>query len=445
MLTVPRARHLLERVLALVGTTKGVDAIAAVRSERAGNTRFARNEITSSGDVERVTLSVTAQLGKRSATASTNQLDDRALDDVVARVLHMVKLAPENPEAMPPVGHQTYVKVPPASDAATVKLTPDARAKAIGAAIKAGDAAGVEIAGFLEHDTSLIARASSAGLWAVHEATSCSYSCTARTSDGTGSGWASMSSHKIGDLDAAALAQIAVDKATRSAKPRRLDPGRYTVVLEPAATAALLGFLIGSLQARRADEGRSFFAKPGGGTKIGDKLFPDTITLRSDPADAATHGVPFDGEGFALQPTKWLDRGVLTGLVYTRFWAQKQDKKPTGQPNGWTLDGGKATRDELIKDIQRGVLITRFWYLRDLDPQTILATGLTRDGTFLIENGAIVGPVNNFRFNESPIHMLEKCDGLGVSAIPGGDQGAGLRAPVLRTHDFHLASVSEAV
>ncbi|MGE5180881.1 MAG: TldD/PmbA family protein [Acidobacteriota bacterium] len=445
MQTPARARHMLERVLALVGTTKGVDAIATMYSERTGNTRFARNEITSSGDVERLTLSVTAQMAKRSATASTNQLDDRALDDLVTRVLHMVKLAPENPELMPPVGHQSYVKAPPASDPATAKLAPGDRAKAVGAAIGRGDAAKLAIAGFLEHSTSLVARASSAGLWAVHEATSCSYSCTARTADGTGSGWASMSSNKIGDLDAGALAQIAVDKATRSAHPRRLDPGRYTVVLEPAAVAALLGFLIGSLQARRADEGRSFFGKGGGATRVGDKLFPDTITLRSDPADAATDGMPFDGEGLALQPTRWIDKGVLTGLVYTRFWAQKQGKRPTGQPRGWTLDGGKATRDELIAGVQRGVLITRFWYLRDLDPQTILATGLTRDGTFLIENGKIVAPVNNFRFNESPIHMLASCDALGATSIPGGDQGAGLRAPILRTHDFNLASISEAV
>jgi predicted Zn-dependent protease len=444
MMTPARAKQMLERVLMLVGTTKGTEAIVSLRSERAGNTRFARNEITSSGDVERVSLNVTVQIGKRSATATTNQFDDRAIDDVVAHAVQMAKLAPENPEAMPPLGRQKY-EAAHGSDPDTAKLSPAARAKAVGAAIAAGDKAGVEIAGFFEHDATLIARATSAGLWAAHETTACSFSCTARTKDGTGSGWASASSNKVGDIVAGTLADIAVDKAARSASPKRLDAGRYTVVLEPAATSALLGFLIGSLQARRADEGRSFFAKPGGGTRIGDKLWPETITLRSDPHDAATRGMPFDNEGFALAPTPWIDKGTLTGLVYSRFWAQKQGKKPTGQPNGWTLTGGKATREEIIKGVQRGVLITRFWYLRDLDPQTILATGLTRDGTFLIENGEVRGPVNNFRFNDSPVQMLARCDALGAAAIPAGDQGAGTRAPLLRTHEFNLASISEAV
>jgi predicted Zn-dependent protease len=435
-----KAHQILDRVVALISSTKGVAGAASLRAEHSGNTRFARNEITSSGDVERVTLTVSAQIGQRIANATTNQLDDHSLDDVVARVLRMARLAPENPEAMPPLGKQTYVKTA-GSDAATMKLTAAARAKAVGEAIAAGDAAKIQIAGFFEHDTTLIARATSAGLWAAHEMTSCSFSCTGRTADGTGSGWAGASSHKVADLDAHALAATAVDKATRSASPKRLDPGRYTVILEPAATAALLSFLLGQLGARRADEGRSFFAKK----KVGDKLFPETITLHSDPRDAATHGMPFDGEGFALEPHKWIDKGALTGLTYTRYWGKKQDKPPTGQPNGWTLEGGTTSREELLKGVDRGVLITRFWYLRDLDPQTILATGLTRDGVFLVEKGEIKGPVNNFRFNESPVHMLAKCDGLGATMIPGGGEGGGMRVPILRTHEFNLASTSDAV
>ena len=435
-----KAHQLLDRVLATIGANKGVTASASLRSERAGNTRFARNEITSTGDVERVTLSVTAHIGQKSATATTNQLDDTTINDLVARVLRMARLAPDNPEAMQPLGKQTYLKAPSASDGPTANLAASARAKAAGDAIAAADAAGVEIAGFFEHDHSLLARATSGGVWAVYESTSCSLSCTARTADGTGSGWGGVSSNKVADIDARALAQTAVDKAKRSQNPRRLDPGRYTVILEPAAASALLGFLIGQLGARRADEGRSFFAK-----KLGQRLFPDFITLRSDPRDGATHGAPFDGEGFPLHPTKWIDAGTLAAMIYTRYWAQKQGKQPTGQPSGWTLEGGKTTREDMIKGVDRGVLITRFWYLRDLDPQTILATGLTRDGTFLIERGEIRGPVNNFRFNESPVHMLAKCDALGAGVIPAGDQGSGNRVPILRTHEFNLASISEAV
>ena len=430
-------KALVDRVLRRV--PRGADAMVSLTVSKRGNTRFARGEVTSSGDIERQTLSVTVQFGKRSASATVNQTDDRSLDQVVAQAARMARLAPENPEAMPALGRQTYVKAK-ARDAATASLTPAARAKAAGAAIAAGDTAKLAIAGFYEHGSLQIFRASSAGLWAAHESTSASFSCTARTTDGTGSGWAETSSNRAADIDAAALAKIAVDKATRSATPKRLEPGRYTVILEPAAVSDLLAFLVRSLGARRADEGRSFFAKPGGGTRLGEKLFPEHVTLSSDPTDAAAGGTPFDGEGLPLARTAWIDRGVVKGLTYDRYWAHKQGKPATGSPRGFTLASGKATREELLKGVKRGVLITRFWYLRDLDPQAILVTGLTRDGTFLVENGAIAGPVNNFRFNESPVHMLVKSDLLGTPWIAGG-----MRVPALRTHEFNLASISEAV
>lgn len=455
MQTQPEARRLIDRVIMLVRATKGTDAIVTVRGAREGNTRFAVNEISTSGDVERLSIALTVQIGQRSATAVTNQQDDRAIDELVGRTLRMARLAPENPEQLPPLGPKTYVAARNAADPATAKLTPDVRARAVGAALAAGEAAKVAMAGFVNHANHSLAIGTSEGLWAHHAWTSCGMSCTARTADGTGSGWAGAGGNRMADLDAGGLAKTAADKATASAKPRKLDPGRYTVVLEPSAVASLLAFLTNSLDARRADEGRSFFSK----RKPGDKLFPETITLRSDPTDAHLGALPFDGEGFPFAPTRWIDKGVLTGLPYTRFWAKKQGKQPTGRVNGfgfgggggggggigWTLDGGTATRDDLIKGVQRGVLITRFFYLRVLDPQSVLATGLTRDGVYWIENGAIAYPVNNFRFNESPIQMLTRCDGLGATAIPSGSEGGAMRVPVLRTHEFNLASTSEAV
>ena len=441
MIREGQARTLTERVLALVEATRGAQGLISLESYQNGHTRFARSEITSSGDVERLTLSVQVQLGKRAATATTNQLDDRAIDDVVARAVRMARLSPENPEAMPPLPPQRYV-VAPAPDAATIKLGATARARAAAAAIAAADAGRVELAGFYQHAHGFVARASTRGLWAVNEATWCELSCTARTADGTGSGWAGVASDRAADLDAPALAKAAADKAVTSQHPRRLEPGRYTVVLEPAAVASLLGSLIGSLDARRAAEGRSYFARH----KLGERIFPETITLRSSPADAAVAGTPFDEDGFPLAATKWIDRGALAALTTSRYWAAKQGTAPTGRPSGWTLDGGTASREELLRGIDRGVLVTRFWYLRMVDPQAILVTGLTRDGTFLIEKGEVGPPVNNFRFNESPAQMLARCDGLGATAIPSGGENDGtVRAPILRTHEFNLASISEAV
>jgi predicted Zn-dependent protease len=441
MQTQADAKRLVDRVLTLARATKGAEAIVSVSSNRAGNTRFAVSEITSSADVERLTISLTVQLGQRAATATTNQRDDRALGELVDRVVRMARLAPENPEQMPPLGRQTYLPMKNAIDGPTSRLTPDVRAQAAGAAIAAGDAAKCGIAGFVSHGYESEALGTSAGLAAYHAWTSSGFSCTARTPDGTGSGWAGLGSNRMADLDAAALARIAVDKATSSARPRKLEPGRYTVVLEPAAVSTLLSFFVRALDARRADEGRSFFTK----RRPGTKLFPETITLRTDPTDGALEAGPFDDDGVALAPTRWVDKGTLTALTYSRFWAKKQGKQATGMPQGWTLDGGNATRDELIKGVKRGVLITRFWYLRGLDPQSILVTGLTRDGTYLIENGEIAHPVNNFRFNESPVQMLANCDGLGPSAVPRGGEAGRMRVPLLRTHEFNLASISEAI
>jgi predicted Zn-dependent protease len=453
MLTQPEARRIVDRILTQVRATRGAEAMVAVRSERDGNTRFAVNEISSSGDVERLAIALTVQIGQRSAVAIGNQQDDRSVEDLVRRALVMARLAPENPEQMPLLARQTYVPTKNSLDPATAKLTPEARAKAVKTAIGAADAAKVSIAGFVRHGSDSLLIGNTAGLAAYHTWTSCGMSCTARTSDGTGSGWAGAGSNRMADIEPEVLAKTAVDKATSSAKPQKLEPGRYTVVLEPAAVASLLAFFTGSLDARRADEGRSFFSK----RRPGDKLFPESITLRSDPTDAGLGALPFDSEGFPFAPTRWIDKGVLTALPYTRYWAKKQGKQPTGRVGGfgggggggggvgWILEGGSASRDDLIKGIKRGVLITRFWYLRALDPQTILATGLTRDGVFLIENGAITHPVNNFRFNESPVQMLARCDGLGISAIPSGVEGGATRAPVLRTHEFNLASISEAV
>ena len=444
MLNEAQARQLLERASALIRATKGAEGQASLTSAQVGNTRFAVNEITSSGDVERTQLSITVQLGLRAATATTNQLDDRGLEDAVARASRMAQLVPENPEEMPPLGAQTYRAARSPRDPDTARLSPEGRAKAVGAmlaALPATAGAGAAIAGFYEHATRLHAIATTRGAWAFHGWTSAALTCTARTADGTGSGWAGASGNRAADLDAGALAKIAVDKAMRSAKPARLPAGRYTVVLEPAAVAVLLSFLTGSLNARRADEGRSFFTRPGGGTRIGDKLFPDAITLRSDPTDPQLAAAPFDRDALALQPTTWIEKGTLRALAYSRFWAKKQGKPATGQPAGWILDGDTTPQAELLKGVARGVLITRMWYLRWLDPQTMLVTGLTRDGVFLIENGAIARPVNNFRFNESPIQMLSRCDALSPAVLTEGH----VRVPALRTDDFNLASISEAV
>lgn len=365
---------------------------------------------------------------------------------------------------MPLLGPQRYLASPSAYDAATDRLHAETRAAAAHTAISAAEGARVTVAGFYEHDVSAHALANSAGLRAYHLSTSARFTNTARTSDGTGSGWAGILSHRAAEIDVGTLVKVAVDKALRSAKPRRLEPGRYTVVLEPAAVAELFGFMRGALDARAVDEGRSFFSLPGGGSRLGEKLFSELVTLRSDPTDRATPAATFDGEGMALKPTTWIEGGRLTALRYSRHWANQRGKAPTGQPTTYHLHGGSAgSAQELLRGVKRGVLITHFWYTRVVDPQSILITGLTRDGVFLIENGELTAPVNNFRFNESPVTMLRNADALTRDTLRtpflggGGRQRVGLvqlqdfgaggetRVPALRTHEFNLASISSAV
>lgn len=437
------AARLLAQVLDLgKRLCPGADLSVLIHAGRTANTRFAKGAVTSTGDVSEAEVAVTVAYGQRAARCRTNQSESAALQRAVETASRLARLAPEDPERMPLLPPQRYARVPAAFDGATARLQADARARAVGTLLSAGQAAALELSGYYEHGSTAIVRGNSAGLFAYHQSTEAELSLTARTRDGSGSGWAAAYSNQAAALHAEALAQVAVDKARRAQSPRALAPGRYTVVLEPAAVADLLGFLLSALRARPADEGRSYFSRPGGGNRLGEALFPSRITLRADPQSAATPGVPFDGEGLPLGPQALIEAGVLKALHCDRFWAHKQGRAPQGAPSVAHLHGGTATREGLLQGVKRGVLITRFWYTRMVDPQSLLVTGLTRDGVFLIEDGAVGPPVNNFRFNESPLTMLRNADALSQDVTrQDGDRFV----PALRTHEFNLASVSDAV
>jgi predicted Zn-dependent protease len=445
-----KSRKLTEDILAVARqVAPGADVFVSATSGRAANTRFASNQITSSGDVEETSVQIEVAFGKRHAAASTNQTSPSALRAAIEHAAAVARLAAPDPESMPPLPAQKYLAVPKGFDAATDVLPAAARAAAAQSAVRAAKDKGVVVAGYHSHGTVATALANSGGLFAYHLQTQAALSLTARTADGTGSGWAGACSHRAGDIDPGALAATAIEKAVRSVKARRLDPGRYTVVLEPSAVAYLCGTLIGAMNARQADEGRSFFAQAGGGNRVGEKLFGDSTNLRSNPADPDAPSAPFDGQGVPLAARTWIENGTVNGLLYSRYWAQKQRQSPTGSPEVWHFGGGAAADvGELLTGVKRGVLVTRFWYIRPVDPQTILYTGLTRDGVFLIENGEIAGPVNNFRFNESPVTVLKNADALTratIRAVTAEGRPGRFRVPALRTREFNFASISDAV
>jgi len=298
-------------------------------------------------------------------------------------------------------------------------------------------------AGFLEARARAVAVATSNGLFAYHRTTESGFSMTARTPDGTGSGWASSGARDWAALDPAAIGRIAAQKAVASRNPQPIEPGMYTAVLEPQAVTDLIPLLAGALNARNADEGRSPFSKAGGGNRIGEKVADERVTLYSDPNDPMLLAEPFDNTGLPIGRTVWIEKGVLKNLAYTRFWAQKQGKQPTGSPaaGGLALTGGTQSTEALIAGCARGVLVTHFFYIRALDPRTVLQTGLTRDGAFLIENGKITRALKNFRWNESPLLMLNRLEDIGRPELTA----AGRMMPALRIRDFNFTSLSDAV
>lgn len=417
-----------------------------LNSGRTGNTRFAANQLSTAGIVEDASVAVQSWFGARHAVVTTNTLADDALRATVEKSETLARLAPEDPEDMPILGPQEYAPVDAYFDA-TASLTAEDRTRAALTALEVTRSAGdLLAAGFLVTGANASAIANSAGLFAYHRTTFANYTLTVRTDDGTGSGWAGADDQDWSKLDFERVSVRAIEKARASRAPAAIEPGRYTVILEPQAVGDLVQLIAFAATARAADEGRSPFVKEGGGNKIGEKIVDERVTLLSDPTDPQLRAQPFDGEGFPLGRRVWVQNGVLQQLVYSRFWAQKQGKQPTGGPSSVKMQPGTATMDDLIASTDRGVLVTRLWYLRQVDPRTLLYTGLTRDGTFLIEGGRISRSLRNFRFNESPLFMLNNLEAVGAALrLAGTEAGGNVVMPAIKVRDFNFTSLSEAV
>ncbi len=318
--------------------------------------------------------------------------------------------------------------------------------------------------GFVNHEMTTTYLGSSTGLRLRHVQPTGHYGCTAKTADLTNSAWVGGATRDFADVDAH---RVAADVATRlSWGTRRIDlpAGRYDTVLPPTALADLMIDAYWSAGARVAHEGQSVYSRPGGGTRIGDSMVSPTVSLFSDPTYAGLECAPFAvasgssnessvyDNGLMLSRTPWIDRGVLTSLVQTRHTA-----KMTGQPTTpgidnlvLSIDGGAGSDLDLVADVDDGLLLTCMWYIREVDPQTLLLTGLTRDGVYRVEGGEITGAVNNFRFNESPIDLLRRFTTAGAS-VPsfsrewGDDYFSRTATPALRVPDFNMSSVSQAL
>jgi predicted Zn-dependent protease len=441
-------QDIIQQVLA---QSRADEVTVTLEASSMAHLRYALNTPSTSGQYTDHVLNVKSTFGKRSASATVNQLDARTLAEVVQRSEQLARLAPEDPEHVAELEPQEYPEVQ-AYDEKLLESGAADMVRGTALCIDQARALGLSAAGYSEASATASWIGNRRGLKGYHRRTDVAFSQTARTASGAGvagggSGWAAEVGNSVGSLDYPRCSQTAVAKARASVDPKPLAPGKYVTILEPSCVASLVQMLAFSLNQRSAEEGRSFFSEPGGKTKLGQQLFPKSVSLRSDPSAAAAPGTAWGEQALPQRPRTWLERGRLENLYCERFWAEQRHREALPPPSNLLMEGGSGSLDELIADTPRGVLITSFFYIRFVDPRTLLLTGLTRDGVFWIENGKISHPVTNFRWNESPIRVLQNVEALSASvrAAPREGMDTTLMMPALRVKEFELSSVSDAV
>jgi predicted Zn-dependent protease len=378
-------------------------------------------------------------------------MDDESLKAAVAQAETLARISPVDREYLPTLGPQTYQPVDGYAEG-TSNISLQNRARAINDVIADCEKAGVIGAGFHQARGSAAASATKNGNFNYSRSSLVSLSTTARTPDGSSSGYFLRNHFDVAKLDSKRVANEAIRKALESRKPQTLEPGTYPAILEPQAVADLLsGFAFG-FDARSADEGRSPFSLPAGKTKVGQQIFDERINIYSDPWNPELPGAQVAQGGIPAQKIYLVRNGVLENLTYSRFWAKEKGKQPTPGPVNNIMESSRppSSLEDMIKATDRGILLGRFWYIRGVDPRTALQTGLTRDGIWYIENGKIKHPVTNFRFNQSLMQLLApgNVEMIGASERVGSSEGQGGSSallPALKVKEFHFTSASEAV
>jgi len=409
-------------------------------------TRFANNTIHQNVAEQGISVSVRAVVNGRTARASTNKTDDESLARVARAAERLALLQPPSENLLPMLGKQKY---PPVARffPATAAATPADRARAVVRVVDLATRREQTTAGIFATGVSQSTLATSRGLFAYHEQTRAEFSVTFL--DGGSSGWAKANFGDISLIDPGALAESASRKARESLQPREIPAGRYTVILEPPAVLDLVGFLFYDFAATAVEDKRSCLTG-----RMGKKIFGDNITIWDDVYHPLQAGAPFDGEGVPRQKVLLVDRGVPKNLVYARGTAKRLKAKPTGHglplPNEWgeaplnlVFAGGETSTDQMIASTEKGILVTRFWYIREVDPYRKILTGMTRDGTFLVENGKVAGAVKNFRFNQSMIEMLASVEALGPAVRSAGEESFEMVVPPMKVRDFHFSEVTK--
>jgi len=427
-------------------------------------TRFANNVIHQNVAEENYVVSIRTVFGGRTARSTTNKLDDESLKRVVQSSESLARVQHPDPDLLPlpesrGAGAPARKGQPIRHFAETAAITPAQRSETVQKIVSIAEKHKLTTAGIVSSSESVEAVFNSRGLADWHTQTSSEISITMLAPDS--SGWQKANSPDVANLDATTLAETAARKAFESANPRELPPGKYTVILEPAAVLDIVGFMFFDFGGLSILDQRSFL-----NNRVGTKLFGENINIWDDVAHPLQAGVPFDGEGVRRQKVQLVEHGVIQRLVYARATAEKMKRsehkgkvgpiEPTGHGFPLPNEMGEAPMnivfgatpqphsvDRMIASTERGVLVTRLWYIREVDPYEKILTGMTRDGTFHVEDGKIRRGVRNFRFNQSLIQMLSNVEAMSTLVRASGEESFDMVVPAMKVRDFNFTEVTK--
>jgi PmbA protein len=439
-------RKIIDTVLRLARSTGATETEVHVDEVDDALTRFANNAIHQNVAEHGLTVSVRTVVDGRTARATTNRIDEDSLRAAIDASLSLAHSQPKDPRLLPLPGKQRYRAVNRFAKQ-TAALTPEERARAVRRACDLAVKRGQTAAGIFASGQSQAAMGNSRGLFAAYRETHAEFSITMQ--EEPAASWAKANAASVRDFDPQKLAERASEKAHRATNARELPPGRYTVILEPAAVLDLVGFLFYDFSATALDDKRSCL-----NDRMGKQLFGKNITIADDAYHPLQLGAPFDGEGIPRERVLLVDRGIPKNLVYARTTAKAARKKPTGHgfalpneygeaPMNLVFTGGNSSLDEMIASTDRGLLVTRLWYIREVDPYEKIMTGMTRDGLFLVENGRVTSAVRNFRFNQSILEMLRNVELLGAAVRATGEEAFEMVVPAMKVRNFHFSEVTK--
>ena len=439
-------RRIIDSVLRIAKSLGVAETEVHVDESISALTRFANNAVHQNVAEYGVNVSVRTVIDKRTARATTNRSDEDSLRAAIEASLSLAHSQPQNTKLLPLPGTQRYRAVNRFAKR-TATLTPEDRARAVKRACDLAARKGQVAAGIFSSAQSQSVVGNSRGLFAGYRDTHAVFSITMQES--SAASWAKENAGDLADIDPQALAQRASDKAHRALNPREIDPGRYTVILEPAAVLDLVGFLFYDFAATAVADKRSCFS-----ARMGKPLFGKNISIADDVYHALQLGAPFDGEGMPRQRVLLVDRGIPKNLVYSRSSAKAARKQPTGHgfalpneygeaPMNLVFSGGDSSLEKMVASTDRGLLVTRLWYIREVDPYEKIMTGMTRDGLFLIEKGRVTSAVRNFRFNQSILQTLRNVEMMTPAVRATGEEAFEMVVPAMKVRDFHFSEVTK--